>query len=51
MAAQSSGGKTGKASPAALDNDDKEFKSWADKERKKKKVNWFPNSPPSPTGR
>ena len=52
MAGSQSSKGTGKASPAALDNDDKDFKMWVDKEKKRKgDLNWFPNSPPSPTGK
>jgi hypothetical protein len=44
------GAKGGKGSPASLSNE-AEFKNWAEKERKKKKVNYFPKSPLSPNGK
>jgi len=49
----SSGANKGRGSPASLDHQEEYFADWKDKQLKKKmeKLNWFPNSPPSPTGK
>ena len=49
---QSKGG--GAASNAALHDDEDQmnyFKEWKEKRKEKSGLNYFPNSPPSPTGK
>ena len=51
MAKGNSNGSKGKGSSPAAKDQEEEFMEWAEKEKKRKPLNWFPNSPPSPTGR
>jgi hypothetical protein len=50
MATSNNGKGGGKASPAALSHEE-EFSNWATKEKKKKRLDYFPNSPKSPNGK